>query len=79
MVRLTKPEVEKEVRKEIQLLGHLKHRHIVNWHGSEVENGQAVIAMEFCGGGSLMRYALCAPQNPGMLSHLIPPQHAQAD
>ena len=55
MVRLTKPEVEKEVRKEIKLLGHLKHKHIVNWHGSEVENGQAVIAMEFCGGGSLMR------------------------
>ena len=58
-----KPEVEAEVRKEIRLLAHLKHKHIVNWHGSEVENGQAVIAMEFCGGGSLMRSALpqCAP------------------
>ena len=55
IVRLSKPEVEKEVRKEIEVLGYLQHKHIVNWLGSEVENGQAVIAMEFCGGGSLMR------------------------
>ena len=45
---------EAEVRNEINLLSKLNHKHIVNCIMTEVEQEQAVIAMEYCGGGSLM-------------------------
>ena len=39
---------------EFQLLSELDHPHIVRCLGTEVQEGKAVIAMEFCAGGSLM-------------------------
>ena len=45
---------EAEVMKEIQMLEGLNHPHIVKCFGTDVQEGKAVIAMEFCAGGSLL-------------------------
>jgi serine/threonine protein kinase len=44
-----------EVEKEIGMLQGLSHPHIVRCFGAEVQEGKAVIAMEFCAGGSLLQ------------------------
>eukprot|EP01079_Euglenida_sp_SAG-EU17-18_P002923 gene2923-biopygen3111 len=50
VVALSSAQVEDDTRREISLLDRLTHRHIVNCLASEVEDGRAVIVMEYCAG-----------------------------